>query len=360
MRNILLVDNGRHLGGGQVIASHIIDSVINTDYQIDVGCDVNSTFWKLVKSKYQNVRLYHIEELRLTKGKKNALDFFRIISYLIRNLFYGLSVIKRYDLVYINSTRSIFTIGVSCALSRTPFVIHIHLIHKPLELAIIGIFSRLKICKHVIACSELVENNLKEICGSKVLTICNSLHQSYSRKTITKSRRIPRRVGFFGDLSIEKGFDIFLAVASRLPEISFFAAGTASTYSLALNDSLPMNVSLLASVNDLPQLIEELDISIVLVPSRVSESFGMVAVESVAAGCMVLVSGKGYLRVLASELQLYVCDGIDQYVEHIQTLFNLDNKEFFDMVLHSQNSVKDKYSFDKFQKNILCTIIDSC
>ena len=353
MYQILIIDNGEHLGGGQIIASHIIESVANENIEIGIGSDQNSSLWKFVQDRFAFVKLHHIPVLRLTKGRKKLVDILNMFKHMLYNSNYMARITNQYDLIYINSARSIFLVGFCCIFLKKPFIVHIHLLHKVNELFIIGFFSKLKSCVRVVACSDLVEKSLIPFCGKKVVKINNSLNDLNFQKTANKNIVTSHKIAFFGDLSIEKGFDSFVEIATRLPDIDFIAVGVPSKNILLLSKIIPSNLKIFNSVVNISTTINDLGVTIVIMPSRVNESFGMVAIESVAAGCLVLVSGKGYLNTLANELNLSVCEDVNGYIDCIIKLVELDMCSFFELVDHSRNLVINLYSHEKFRNNIL-------
>ena len=353
MHKILIIDNGEHLGGGQIIALHIIESLINENIQIGIGIDRNSSLWKKVHESFGIVKLHHIEVLRLTKGKKRLIDILRMFKHMINNSKNILNILSKYDCIYINSARSLFSVGFCCILLKKPFIVHIHLLHKVYELFVIGCFSKLKYCIRVVACSALVEKSLIAYCGKKVFKINNCLNELSVVNVKTKSPISSHKIGFFGELSQEKGFDLFIEMAIRLTYIDFVAVGVPSDNTLHLSHKIPSNLTILHPVDNIATTINVLGVTVVIMPSRVKESFGMVAIESVAAGCSVLVSGKGYLYTLANELNLSICEDLNQYVECLIKLLELDLNSLSELVDHSQKLVFEIYSHENFKLNII-------
>jgi glycosyltransferase involved in cell wall biosynthesis len=357
MHKILIIDNGEHLGGGQTIALHVIECLINENIQIGIGLDKNSSLWRKVQESFGFVELHHIEVLRLTKGKKRLSDILRLFKHMINNLKNILNILCKYDCIYINSARSLITVGLCCIFLRKPFIVHVHLLHKINELFVIGCFSKLKYCFRVVACSALVEKRLIEFCGRKVVKINNCLGVLSVVNVKTKNPISSHRIGFFGELSFEKGFDLFIEMATSLPYTDFVAVGVPSDKKMLLSHKIPSNLTILHPVDNITNTINALGITVVIMPSRVKESFGMVAIESVAAGCLVVVSGKGYLYTLANDLKLSICEDLNQYLECLNKLLELDLNSLSELVEQSQKLVFEIYGHERFKLNIVNLII---
>ena len=104
-------------------------------------------------------------------------------------------------------------------------------------------------------------------------------------------------VGYVGRLSPEKGVDVLLRVASRLPKTIFLVAGDGPSRE-ALSAGAPANVRFLGRIED-PRLIYAAA-DVVAIPSR-SEGQGIVAVEALAAGAPVVASRVGGLAEMLAD-----------------------------------------------------------
>ncbi len=86
---------------------------------------------------------------------------------------------------------------------------------------------------------------------------------------------------FVGRLAPQKGVDVLIEAARRLPEVPFVIAGEGPTI------AAPSNVRFLGLRRDIPALLASADVAVV--PSR-WEGFGLAAVEAMAAGVPVVAS----------------------------------------------------------------------
>jgi glycosyltransferase involved in cell wall biosynthesis len=107
-------------------------------------------------------------------------------------------------------------------------------------------------------------------------------------------------VGFAGRISPEKGVDIFLAAAARMPDIPFKVAGDGPVLS-EMRTRAPGNVEFLGRLagDDLLNFYRKS--RILVAPSLWFEPFGMVVVDAMALGVPVIASKIGGLPYLVQD-----------------------------------------------------------
>jgi glycosyltransferase involved in cell wall biosynthesis len=101
-------------------------------------------------------------------------------------------------------------------------------------------------------------------------------------------------VAFAGRVSEEKGVDIFLAAAARMPDVPFKVAGDGPVLSTMMAKA-PRNVEFLGRLGFDELLVFYRRSRILVVPSLCFELFGMVVVEAMALGVPVIASRIGGL-----------------------------------------------------------------
>lgn len=146
---------------------------------------------------------------------------------------------------------------------------------------------------------------------------------SESHGNVSK-QRVKMQVYCVSRLSPEKGIDILLEAARKLPEIDFLIAGDGPEREILENSSSP-NVTFLGFVKDIPDLLSQADV--LCVPSR-SEGLGLAALEAMAAGVPVVASRVGGLPevILDGETGLlFTSEDPEALKIALQTL--LDNPE---------------------------------
>ena len=157
--------------------------------------------------------------------------------------------------------------------------------------------------------------------------------------------RIPDQVGglegragvlFVGRFSQEKGAKMALDLALRLPEVVFTVTGA--------EQAAPPNVRFVGTADR-----AELDAlyaaaRVVVCPSGVAETFGLVAAEAMAAGAVAVVSDRGALPELATD-GAGVCvaaDDTEGWVEAVRTL-TTDDTLWLEYATKGRRRVAERY-----------------
>jgi glycosyltransferase involved in cell wall biosynthesis len=116
----------------------------------------------------------------------------------------------------------------------------------------------------------------------------------------TVNRPLGEYVAFAGRISAEKGVDIFLAAAVRMPDVPFKVAGDGPLLSEMIAKA-PRNVEFLGRLAFDELLTFYRRSRVLVVPSVCFELFGMVAVDAMALGVPVIASNIGGLPYVVDE-----------------------------------------------------------
>ena len=156
------------------------------------------------------------------------------------------------------------------------------------------------------------------------------------------------RVGFLGDLSINKGFNIFLKLAAlnvNNPNLIFIFAGRQNSNSI-LKD-LPVNTINLGYINE-PNKFFFNKIDLLVLPS-ISEGLPMVLIEAQSFGIPVIATNVGGIP----EIIIDKFNGFIVNRDEIQ-ISNLVNEIFLDSKLYSEMKINSKKTFlTKFKQELM-------
>ena len=266
--------------------------------------------------------------------------------FALRNLKQICSGLLRYDLVYINSIRLLPILLPLLWLFRKEFVIHVHLLHDVAVLRLLKIASRFYRCKAVVCCSELVYSSVENfVAPDRLVTIRNSLQSRLSELPFENRFKESIRVGFIGDISFQKGADIIINLSAKFPSIDFFLIGR-NKLGIDLDQE---NIYFENSCGDIKKFIDVNGINVILVPSRVPESFGLVAIESCAMSCITAVSSVGYLHYIGKLCELSLCDSEIMYSDLLTKLSSLSADDLGNIAKKSWRHVNNEYSYTQFE-----------
>jgi glycosyltransferase involved in cell wall biosynthesis len=239
----------------------------------------------------------------------------------------------RADVLHGHGLSRVFLFLVAATTSNLPFVVTLHNLVPELSfLELVSLKIALGRARKIICVSEAVAKSASQIVpGHRKIAIHNGIvleshgnvleqHVKMPERRVNVSERhdnmqeehgnvleqhdkMPERhtnvseepgnltVFCVARLSPEKGIDILLENARKLPKVQFIIAGDGpERENLEKNSS--QNVTFLGFVKDIPNLLAQADI--LCVPSR-SEGLGLAALEAMAAGVPVVASRVGGL-----------------------------------------------------------------
>lgn len=153
----------------------------------------------------------------------------------------------------------------------------------------------------IIAISKFMRNNIINvgIAANKISLIYNGV-ENRSMQLGFKFPKNRIKIGFIGKVSKEKGIFVFLQAAKKILQkkqnVEFWIVGGINTDLKVEDYNLEKEIIFKGWQDDLSQVYQELDI--VVIPSLVEESFGLVAVEAMSYGKAIVVSDRGALPEL--------------------------------------------------------------
>ena len=124
--------------------------------------------------------------------------------------------------------------------------------------------------------------------------------------------------------SVDKGFDIFSQLSKKFPNYQFEVAGDSSVEG---SEKITENLTVYGWLNNPRDFIGDADLF--LVPSRVEETFGRVAVEAIQLNVPTLVSNAGGLPETVNNNDLFIVKdtNIDSWIEKLNFFLNTCNEE---------------------------------
>lgn len=215
-------------------------------------------------------------------------------------------------------------------------------------------------CDSIINISKS-EQNAAEVFGlpvKKMITIDNSI---VVPAILPKKREFDGklRILFVGRFDRQKGVDLLVEAAKKLPQMAFKLAGrpVVGGFSIA-DDELPNNVELLGWLTPEEVAKEMLNSDAVIIPSR-WEGFGLVALEAMSNQCAVLGANVGGLANIidSDEIgKLFQPESVEAIVD---VLSSVNRESLHAMGLAGQKRVVQRYSSVKMEQNVFHEYLSS-
>jgi len=165
------------------------------------------------------------------------------------------------------------------------------------------------------------------------------------------------RVALIGRICPEKGHELFLSVARRLPDVQFYVIGEAAPEHRPFRDRLmrrrPPNVAFVGFTLDLPGLIDELGISVSMVPSAWQEGFGLVFIESMAMSLLTMASRRGALPGLAERTGGLTFDTVEEAVSLLQWIARMSPEDRATMSRRQYDAVRATFDPARFRRDLV-------
>ncbi|GHA04398.1 glycosyl transferase [Arenicella chitinivorans] len=201
------------------------------------------------------------------------------------------------DVILVSDDKSgeLLEIALTLNADRTVLLLHTNL-HLPFgaeathaDADRAAVYAR---CRHRLSATRYTQEYLRQEGALASEFIPFPVFGSGSFSNIADPHR--KTVGLINPCDV-KGLSIFLALAERFPELEFVAVPTwgASQDNLARISALP-NTRVVAPEDEINHILTQL--SVLLVPSLIAETFGYVTVEAMLRGIPVLASDYGGLR----------------------------------------------------------------
>lgn len=313
-----------------------------------------------------SVEAINVAEIRMTNGSKSLADILRFAFSWAPFVRHWLSL-RRYSLWYVNGGRILLAMGVTALFCRRHIVYHAHIVHGRLEKTLLLLLARTGILKTVVCPSHFVRNDLVAFNAwfaglGHCEVIENPLARAFSSLPFVDrfgpGHEAVSVIGLVGKVSSTKGHDLVCNVARAFPELRFhFIGGTISgeeVYVDELKRTAPPNVAFAGEVTDVRATIDELGIQISLVPSRIEESFGLVAIESMACSCLTLGSERGALSEISRITGMLTFD-IDAPLSldtRLRELLLSDAQNLHDLARRQHRHATEQYALTRFRRKV--------
>lgn len=337
--NFVLIDQAKEVGGGQVIFATLIRAFLFLDPSSKVLCFFPRSELKNYLFSQDKIKKESVEVKEMNFSPFSFGMFFANCE-----LFVSLMKTAKDAFCVLNGLRYLPAVALYSRIRKKNVVVYVHSNQSDFRWSFYKIFLKISFSVEMVFVSEYsknatpgsIKNNLKNI-RFHVLENCVERLEKPSFSSIPV-------VGFCGQKSFNKGYDLFVSLALKNPGLKFVSVGPAHD----VNDSGLDNLVSYGFSPTPREVLSSEGVSILIVPTRLPETFCMVAAEGFLDNRYVIARRIGYMA--SSE-----CDYIDCIV---------DDDLGFDMAL--KNSVEkvaagagfkrlkgsDRFSFSAFSENL--------
>jgi glycosyltransferase involved in cell wall biosynthesis len=371
MKKILIIDHTNNFGGGQRVLINLINSLCEK-YAITVLIPTGGKLiGKLQRAISNNIVImtynsFASEDKNISKLIYLIMDNISVLIFIIKNY----NIINEYNIIYINGSRVMLPFLILKMIIKYKLFFHIHLNYNKIAMNFLAILNKLHAIDKLIFCSNFTLKKFKDSSIIKNLPNTFLLNNSLdSQKGKIKFRDIfwssqikIWNIAVIGNIIHEKGQDTIIELAELVDNINIYFIGKSdnSDYLIKLKNKSKSksNIFFIGETDDINAIINDLSISISIIPSRWEEPFGLVAIESMANSCITFSTQRGGLVDIINSTSMIPFNSVYDLSMKIK---NLQLKTIDDLkeIAHYQFiNVNKNYTLENFKINLLSILRD--
>lgn len=357
---IFFADQFSGLGGGQRYFFDIVMRAKRMGFSVCACLPVPGPLVERLRSGGVDIVSLQVPEMSI--GKKAFVDIFGMLVLCLR-VFCKLRSFRGYDVFYVNGPRLFIPFGFLAMsfLRHKNFIYHLHLDHSSLEKKIISTLAKASSTAFVLCNSDFTKESLlrerPELRGNpRVEVLPLGLREGQAgpfddrfSESLTQFRFV-----CIGRVSREKGQDVFVRLAEGYPQHEFHIVGHPDFSDKDFYQNLRAknlnNLFFTESVNSVAEWIASVRPHFSIVPSRAMESFGLVAIESMANSCLTIGRLGGGLKEIASKTGLLGFDSDDDLDDLVRHLISSSPEALKSLTKSQYDKTCLAYSASKYQE----------
>ncbi|MEI7620362.1 MAG: glycosyltransferase [Candidatus Falkowbacteria bacterium] len=348
-KKILIWESLSHIAGGQRVLLNILP-YLKDDFIVTVIAPSPGTFSKALDEMGVSVKF--INTGTYNAGKKNIFDILKYLLLFPLGLIKSFLLVKKNDLIYINSTRVLPGGLLGGLIFKKPVVWHNHsLISDGKTKALLNILTKFSSLKKMIAVSNSVSNQFPQL-KNKTIVLYNGVDlDKFKPGKESKSNNIM----VVGDLMPTKGQDVLIRALASFNNVDYklkivgSARAGMELYETSLKElvkelNLEKKIEFLGRRSDVDKLLP--DMSLLVLPATGFEACPMVVLEAMACGVPVIVSDLGgTTEIVQDDYVGYLFRAGDEkdLEKKLNKFFNLDYKKIIAMKLNCRKEAELKY-----------------
>ena len=360
MKNIVCFHLFNDYSGSPKVLKTTIEGMLEKGYRVDLVTSRGGVLDEFAGHEGLHMRQYNY---RFARNK-----FVRLMRYAwvqLQVLFIALGyMFKKDTLIYINTILPVgAAIGGRMACKRVVYHYHENAKAKSTAYRILAKIMQL-IASDIICVSQYQRSFLRR--KKRVYIVPNALCNSFVERLSPDSDRAfeARRVLMLGSLKRYKGTDEFIELARMLPQFSFELVlnednGNIEAYLKESGTVIPDNLRIHPRQEDVTPFYSRASLVINLTNKKYAiETFGLTALEAMAAGLPVIVPTVGGIAEMVHDgmngyrIDVQEIEKIEQCVEEILT-----DKELFITLSKNALDCSHKYS-EKQMKDTISEVLE--
>lgn len=352
---LLLIEQYEQVGGGQMMFLLLANILLQEQIEVTLAYPTQGDLHQRVTMQLGGVSSVHLPNMQgsVWLGKL-AVIFKNLVAIpaLIRGA-------RGKSQLYLNGMRLLPAAMLTALLMRKPLTVHVHLVYSQCVLRLLAWLARGGLVQRLVFCSEYCFNAFCQVGSLKhAVLLVNALPQTAQqvKPSLAASRFKTVRCGFFGRPSLDKGIETITATARQFAAVSFDCYGAADFESKA-QISYPINCHQYPKVVSVAQTIVSQEINVVLVPSIRPESFGLIAIEAMAAGAIVIVRNAGGLTEIARNTGALSFGRDSELAALLQRIIEMTPTQRAVLAKQQRQKTLEYYNVMQFRKTLLSDII---
>jgi len=365
-KTILVLESLTTVSGGQMVLLNLL-SVLKKDFNFKVAVPGKGKLADSLKSLDVKIINFKLGTYSLgAKGIKDVVKYVFFWFFSFGKLFFNLFKV---DLIYINSSR-ILPLGIVLGVCwHKSIVWHNHsLLSDSKTISLISFLAKYSGLKKIIAVSKIIVDQFPQF-KNKTEIVGNGIDLD-KFKYFARGVDNKKNIVVVGDLIPTKGQDFLLKALSSLKDFDWvlnIVGSTRANYfdyennlkKSVLDLGLNERVNFLGRRDDVNKILSESDL--LVMPSSVSESFGLVILEAMASGVPVIAANSGGPAEIVKHNEtgyLFEINNLDSLILYLHKFFNLDSDKISEMKKNCRREAESKYNLENNANKIKQIIND--
>lgn len=264
-------------------------------------------------------------------------------------------------LIVVNDPELFLPAALVATLMRREASLYLHMAYKGAGAAVLRVAAALPSVTRLVCVSHFVrwhtEALLSASASRKLVVIENALPRDALGVSAEAASGNLSRIAVVGRLIPDKGQDVVCALSRELPGAEFLLVGPFENADEKFVEQLrrraASNVKLVGYQHPIIGYLRDMNIGILLVPSRVAEACPLTPIEGAAAGCVVIARNLGGLAEVARNLGVRTVDDDAGFLAAIREVQAMDRGALSVLLESASQRARTHYHPQRFERDVL-------